>query len=297
MPKNLGLKMNPTTQLEFGIDRAKEQDRNYNLGGRSFYFFDFDDNIAVLATPLILFHKETHAEIQISSGEFANHHHDIGHRGIYENFLIDYDDHKGTFRNFRDHHTSELEGFENLKNIFIDDVAHALGFPDFHWKGPSWNCFYHAAFNQRPLSLITARGHNPETLREGIKLFVHSKMIPDEPNYIGIFPVNHKPTRQLLGDPDFTLSVPELKQRAIRESVNRALKNYGYSPHHRFGMSDDDPKNISMIIEEMTRLKTNLPEISFFVIETTQGQFIKHEITLNSLTSEKIQETDQLTLW
>lgn len=287
----------PKQQLELGLERSKENDRNFSKGGRSFYFFDFDDNIAVLATPLILFHKITKAELKVSSAEFAQFHHSIGHDGPYKDYFVDYDDFKGTFRNFRDHHTNELEGLDKKKNVFLDDVAHALGFPEFHWKGPSWNCFYHASFNQRPISLITARGHAPEILKEGIRLFVHSKMLPQEPNYIGVYPVNHKPTRKILGDDSYTLTVPELKQRAIRESVHRAIQAYGYSPHHRFGMSDDDPKNLSYILEEMKKLKSELPEVSFFMIETAQGQFTKHEITLNSVTSEKIEETEQLTLW
>ncbi len=291
------LKIGTKSQLELGLVRPKENDRNHDLGGRSFYFFDFDDNIAVLSTPILLFHKKTNQELPISSADFAINNADIGNRGPYQDYLIKYEDPFGTFRHFRDHHTHELEGLQGQKNVFINDVAHALGFPDFNWKGPSWNCFYHAAFNQRPISLITARGHTPENLREGISLFVQSQLIPQEPNYIGIFPVNHKPTRLMLGDENLCWSVPELKQKAIHESVQRALNIYGYSPYHRFGMSDDDPKNIPMIVQEMTRLKSMYPEISFFVIETTLGQFIKHEISINSVTSEKIQETDQLTLW
>jgi hypothetical protein len=46
------------SQLELGETRKREPDRNLHRGGRSFYFFDFDDNIAFLTTPLILFHKD-----------------------------------------------------------------------------------------------------------------------------------------------------------------------------------------------------------------------------------------------
>jgi hypothetical protein len=35
-------------QLSFEFDIPKEQDRNFHLGGRSFYFFDFDDNVVYL---------------------------------------------------------------------------------------------------------------------------------------------------------------------------------------------------------------------------------------------------------
>ncbi|MFN9067243.1 MAG: hypothetical protein ACK5V3_08450, partial [Bdellovibrionales bacterium] len=58
----------PKGQLELGLQRAREMDRNFHLGGRSFYFFDFDDNIAFLPTPLVVFDKKTGAEHYLTSG-------------------------------------------------------------------------------------------------------------------------------------------------------------------------------------------------------------------------------------
>lgn len=285
-------------QLELGIQRPQEKDRNHHLGGRSFYFFDFDDNIAFLSTPLILFHKDTRAELSISSGDFAQHHHHIGQAGPYAEYEVDFDDVQGTFRNFRDREISELEKLSGRAQVFVQDVAELLGFPDLQWKGPSWECFYHATFNQRPVSLITARGHHPETLKDGIRLLVESRALPLEPNYLSVFPVSHKPTRQLLGDEDFTKSTAELKQRAIRASVEKAIEVYGYNPHHRFGMSDDDPKNIQLIAEEMTRLKAQYPEMSFFMIETQNGNFVKHEIRLSGVSSGRTgEQAPQLSLF
>ncbi len=265
-------------QLELGIQRSQEKDRNYHLGGRSFYFFDFDDNIAFLSTPLILFHKDTGAEAQVSSGEYAKIHAYIGKTGPYKDHEIRLDDENGTYRNFRDLHIGDIEKVESKKQIFVQDLAEALGFPDVQWKGPSWQCFYHATFNRRPISVITARGHHPETLKAGIQLFVDRQFLPHAPNYLSLFPVSHKPTRHALGDTDFTMSAAELKQKAIRASVKKAIELYGHSPHHRFGMSDDDPKNIQLIAEEMARLKDDYTEMSFFLISTHDGNFVKHEI-------------------
>ncbi|MNT89606.1 hypothetical protein D3C72_2303660 [compost metagenome] len=60
-------------------------------------------------------------------------------------------------------------------------------------------------------------------------------------------------------------------------------------------MSDDDPKNIQLILEEMTRLKARYPEMSFFMIETQNGNFIKHEVRNNgSLQGSKIEDLSQL---
>jgi hypothetical protein len=144
-------------QLELPIDRELVQDRNAQKGGRSFYFFDFDDNVAFLATPAFIFHKDTGAELKLSSGEYAQVHRHVGKSGIYQDYQVDFCDRTGTFRCFRDQDISEIERLTGRRQMFIEDLAAALGFPDFQWKGPSWSCFYHATLNQRPVSVITAR--------------------------------------------------------------------------------------------------------------------------------------------
>jgi hypothetical protein len=284
-------------QLELGINRIPEKDRNFHLGGRSFYFFDFDDNIAFLSTPLVIFHQKTGEEIFLSSGDWATYHAQIGKTGLYQDYEIRYDDKTGSFRYFRDHSPEELLILGRPKQIFVDDIEKVLLEPDLHWKGPSWECFYHATFNQRPVSLITARGHSPETIQLGIREFVKRKALPLEPNYLSIFPVSHIATRKVLGDMDLNFSTSILKQKAIRASVEQAIKTYGYSPHHRFGMSEDDPKNIQMIVEELVRLKNDYPEMSFFMIETHGGQFIKHEISKTGLSSQSADHFAQLNLF
>ena len=86
----------PTSkQLELPIVRPKEQDRNFHLGGRSFYFFDFDDNVAFLSTPSFIFHKETGEELILSSGEFAQVHMNIGKKGPYKDYDFNFDDYQG----------------------------------------------------------------------------------------------------------------------------------------------------------------------------------------------------------
>lgn len=284
-------------QLELGITRHPEQDRNYRVGGRSFYFFDFDDNIAFLATQLILFHKQTGAELAISSGEYALVHSHIGKSGPYKDYEIRFDDRTGTYRNFRDREAEELIKLGHKKQIFVEDVCAILDLPDLNWKGPSWETFYHATFNQRPVSLITARGHHPQTLKDGVREFVRKKWLPIEPNYLSVFPVSHIPTRHHLGDSTLTMSIAELKQCAIRASVEQAIENFGENPHHRFGMSDDDPRNIQLIFEEMTRLKSRYPNMSFFMIETHNGNFVKHEVTLSGTRSELVEHQSQMSLF
>lgn len=271
----------PRGQLELPIERPLERDRNADKGGRSFYFFDFDDNVAFLSTPAFIFHVETGEEMKLSSGEFAQIHRHVGKPGPFADYRIDFCDNTGTFRCFRDQDISMVEKLMGKQQMFVQDLASALGLPDVQWKGPSWSCFYHATLNQRPVSVITARGHQPTTIREGIQLLVERDFLPYEPNYLSIFPVTNKNVRTQLGDADFRESVAALKRAAIRSSVERALEVYGHNPHHRFGMSDDDPHNIELIVQEMTALKNTYPEMSFFVIETQQGRYVKWEISVS----------------
>lgn len=283
-------------QLEFSLARPVEPDRHFHKGGRSFYFFDFDDNIAFLATPSYLFHKETGEEVILTSQEFAMNSFQIGKSGPYKDYRVDYDPMNGTFRNFRDQSISRLKKVLGQKQAFVRDLAEALGLPDFQWKGPSWNCFYHAVHNQRPLSLITARGHHPETLKEGIRVFHKEGHLPRLPNYLSVYPVSHPTVLEELGASLFG-NIPELKRKALRKSVEKAIEIYGYSPYHRFGMSDDDPKNIRWIHEEMVALKRDYPEMSFFVIETHQDHFAKREVFADGFDSSESLSFKQLSLF
>ena len=280
MPKGLFQKFRPTSsQLELPIEREITRDRNADKGGRSFYFFDFDDNVAFLSTPAYIFHKESGLEMKLTSGEFAQVQKLIGQSGRYRDYQLNLCDLTGTFRHFRDRDMNWLE--KNLfrkRQIFVQDLAAALGYPDLQWKGPSWSCFYHAALNRRPVSMITARGHHPDTIRDGIRLFVNRRHLPYEPNYLSIYPVSHRDVRRELGDADLSMSVAQLKKAAIRASVHRAIEVYGANPYHRFGMSDDDPANIELIVQAMKELKSEFPEMSFFVIDTQGSRLVKWEV-------------------
>lgn len=270
-------------QLEFDFGRPLERDRNHHLGGRSFYFFDFDDNVAYLTTPIVLFHKESGKEELLSSGDWAQNHSLIGKSGRYSDFYVDFNDERGSFRYFRDQNLSVIDRMTRKKQTFVSDIESVLDLADYAWKAPSWNCFYHATFNKRPMSVITARGHNSETIKDGISLIVKKGHLPHRPNYLSIYPVTNPQIRTTeLGDPELKLSVADLKRAAISGSVEKAIEEYGHSPFHRFGMSDDDPKNIELITEEMKVLKRKYPEMAFFVIQTFDDHFVKTEVLQNS---------------
>lgn len=285
-----------STQLELPLARQPEPDRNRHMGGRSFYFFDFDDNVAFLTTPTFLFHRETKRQVKLSSRELALHSGEIGRSGLYKDFFLDDDPVTGSFRCFRDKDIDWLARMRGKRQIFVEDLAAALGLPDVNWKGPSWNCFYHAVFNARPMALITARGHSPATMRAGIRLWVREGHLPHEPNYLGLYPVSHPATKRELDLPGST-SIPHLKQRALRAAVEKAFRVYGYNPHHRFGMSDDDPRNIAWITDEMKVLKTEYPDVSFFIIQTHGEQMIKYEVFPDHVVDQCLPPPAQLSLF
>ncbi len=284
------------SQLELPLERQREPDRNLRLGGRSFYFFDFDDNVAFLTTPMFLFHKTTGAEIEISSKQLAEFGGTIGKAGIYADYEFNHDPVAGSFRNFRDKDFTFLDKLSGKSQIFIKDLATVLAVADVDWKGPSWNCFYHAVFNGRPMALITARGHHPDTIKEGIRLWVGEGHLPCEPNYLAVYPVSHPDIKKSLGMAG-SESIPHLKQRALRASVECALKVYGSSAPHRFGMSDDDPRNVEWITAEMKRLKRDYPGMSFFIISTVGAEMLKHEIFADHVEDEVLKAEAQLNLF
>ena len=286
------------TQLDLDIERDYQKDRNFSKGGRSFYFFDFDDNVAFLSTPIFIFHKKTAKELALNSGEFARSHRTIGKIGEYRDYVVDFEDSvNGSFRNFRDREFSREERKSGKRQMFVEDLERALCEPDFEWKGPSWNCFYHAVFNHRPTAIITARGHSPMTIQQGIGLMVDQGHLPNQPNYLGIFPVSHTETRAELGDADNALSVAELKKRAIRASVEMAFVRYQKNPYHRFGMSDDDPKNVELIIEAMKELKADYPDNSFFCFDSSGGELLRREVFVNKVDSRRVEASSQMSFF
>ncbi len=288
-------KSESASQLDLGIPRPIYKDRNHASGGRSFYFFDFDDNVAFLSTPIFVFHKETGKRVALTSGEYAQYHTTVGKSGPYKDFYLDYSD-KGSFQSFRDKHPKLVKKVFGKKEQFENDLLEALQRPEYEWKGPSWECFHHAVLNQRPLSLITARGHNPETLKAGIRRLVKMKYLPCEPNYLSLFPVTNLQVQEGLGQPGSN-DVAGLKKLAIRRSVEIAIEQYGEDKPHRFGMSDDDPKNIKLVFESMLELKKEFPHFSFFVIDTRRGGMNKWEVYDDFLEDEGRLDMRQMELF
>lgn len=279
-------------QTKLPFEFLREPDRNFEKGGRSFYFFDFDDNVCHLPTKIVLFKKDGSGELEVPTSEYANIAKLIGVPGTsWEQYTVREFDDNGSYRNFREQKHLGLS-----EQPLIKDMNEALRQPFLDWRGPSWDFFWHAVHNSRPISVITARGHHPHTIRRAIDQLVLSRDLSSHPNYLSLYPVTNPTVRQALGDTDFKWSTAELKKTAIKHAVRDAFECFGENPQHRFGMSDDDPHNVALIRQAMLDLKHLYPENAFYVINTHGGQLHKEEVILPD-EKTRVAEHDQLGLF
>lgn len=115
-----------------------------------YYAFDWDDNIMYMPTKIVL-KDENGDEVGMSTEDFAEHRHEIGKTPFnYKGkTIVGYAD--DPFRNFR------TAGDKQFK---VDAMRAKTG--------PAWSDFVEAINNGSIFSIITARGHNPQTLKDAV---------------------------------------------------------------------------------------------------------------------------------
>ena len=253
---------------------------------QSFYLFDFDDNIMFLQTPVLLRNTKTGKSKSVSTHKFAEIREVIGALGEW----ADYELFEDTYSRFRDIPADKLR--KNQRQYFVADVAKEIAKKTTKWQAPSWPIFQYACEKQRPLAIVTARGHSPETIRAGIRLLYEKQLIKKEPNWLSIYAVGNDDVRQQLrggADEDEAKRLGVLdaagkdptslyKRIAIRKIVDSSIDDYGPELEHRFGMSDDDPGNVDLIIKAMCECKKKYLDKRFFVINTHHGEWVKLEV-------------------
>lgn len=237
-------------------------------GSISFYFFDIDDNLFFLPTQLHLWNAEQQVEQALSSGDFAKIQNDLGRSGSWQAWAV----REQTFRDFRDY-----PGRPPIEQPFVVDLLRATSSVT-TWLGPSWPLLVHAATKQRPIAMVTARGHEPATIEYALGALVEHGLLPAVPPILGIYTVSNAGVRARLGAGDPAMTVPSIKKLAIKDAVKTALERYGATPPHRFGMSDDDPNNVVLAISAMRDCKLIYPDKRFFVVNTNHDEFVKLEI-------------------
>ena len=240
---------------------------------QSFYFFDFDDNVMFLETSILIQNTATGEVKQMGTAQFAQIWPKLGQPGEWQEYGLFTD----SYHYFRDLPADQLESVD--QQHFLRDVQRAVTTrPPEEWQAPSWAFFVHACSKQRPVSIITARGHSPETIKAGIRYLKDGGWIEHEPNYLTVFPVSYETIRTELGDINSEFQIPTLKKLAILRSVEAGLEKYGADLPHQFGMSDDDPHNMQLIIEAMRDSKLRHLDKRFFVFNTHVQNSVKLEV-------------------
>jgi hypothetical protein len=248
------------TRIIEGFKDEKTPDLKY-------YAFDWDDNIVHMPTKIIV-KDEDGEEVGMSTDDFAEHRHQIGK----ENFkykghtIVGYAE--TPFRNFR---------VSGDKDFIIDAMKARVG--------PAFDDFKEAINNGSIFSIITARGHNPNTLKEAIYNYIindfngisKDELIKNLKKYRTFSGEDDMSDNELIktylalnkyypvsfGNEDGASSPEELKVRAMDEFVDyiksmaavlnkRAfLKNdigNKFIPHiPSIGFSDDDLKNVEVM--------------------------------------------------
>ena len=197
------------------------------------YNFDWDDNIMFMPTKIVIFHKTTGEELALSTHDFALHRKDVGIQGKFMDYQILNDEKQNprfSFREFRD-------GANHDTNVFLPQVVEALNDPNCF--GPSFKAFQEALSSPetaRHTTIITARGHNPESLLEALAYLKSKGYIKHLPPLENIYPVSSPKINANAAHPS---EMKLLVLSAIIDRLNEIGKNNPTCPIFS-GFSDDD---------------------------------------------------------
>jgi hypothetical protein len=232
-----------------------------------YYAFDWDDNIVHMPTKIVLKDKKG-KEVGMSTEDFAEFRHEVGKKDF------DYNGHtivgyaENPFRNFRT---------EGDKDFLIDSMKAKVG--------PAFNDFKEAINNGSIFSIITARGHNPETLKQAVYNYIvndfegisKDELIKNLKKYRSFLGEDEMSDKELIdsylslnkyhpvsfGDEKGATNPEEAKVKAMNDFVDyikgmaailnkRAwlkndIGNKFVPTKPLIGFSDDDPKNVEVM--------------------------------------------------
>lgn len=281
------------------------QNINLNVASRDlkYYIFDWDDNILHMPTHI-------HLERRLQDGSWAPHVVSTSLYAVIRSDTVNYrppnGDWESAFREFRDFSTDDESKFLKDARAAIDRVLSGTDKPP-----PSFQTFRQTLVEGRIFAIVTARGHNSETLRRGVSLFIERVLTAEERyamignlrGYIACY--DGEAVNAALSDeqvverylslnkyhavtsPQFRswaaehMPNPEKsearKQFAIRDFVEHLFKIIDRIGVHKpisVGFSDDDPANVRAV-EEYIRdeLALRFPSVKFVVYDTSDPAF------------------------
>lgn len=263
---------------------------NSESGVLLYYAFDWDDNILRMPTKIRLEQKvgDKWIPTDVSTAEFAEV------RGDSENWKLLNDSKEEAFANFRD--TGPLGG-----EIFLEDVKKAVANNSF---APAWDDFVECLSNGSLFAIITARGHESETMRRGVEWIIDNvlteeqlynmynnllkfsyfydisteaerilKGVPSQNELVSLYLDNcdyigvSAPSRG--GSPDNPEKAKEEALLAFKGKVDRFAGQLGMKA--MIGFSDDDLGNVAHIEDLADRLNhEEFPNIIRFVVKGTK---------------------------
>jgi hypothetical protein len=232
-----------------------------------YYAFDWDDNIVHMPTKIVLKDKKG-KEVGMSTEDFAEFRHEVGKKDFdyHGHTIVGYAE--NPFRNFRT---------EGDKDFLIDSMKAKVG--------PAFNDFKEAINNGSIFSIITARGHNPETLKQAVYNYIvndfegisKDELIKNLKKYRSFLGEDEMSDKELIdsylslnkyhpvsfGDEKGATNPEEAKVKAMNDFVDyikgmaailnkRAwlkndIGNKFVPTKPLIGFSDDDPKNVEVM--------------------------------------------------
>tara|TARA_R110001583_G_scaffold325_8_gene2912 strand:+ start:1958 stop:2812 length:855 start_codon:yes stop_codon:yes gene_type:complete len=241
------------------------------------YSFDWDDNIINMPTTIKVI--KNGEKIEVPTDEYAN------------------------IRN-NPEYTLGDDAFDNFisDDKFLSDLEEAIKTKSF---APSFNKFKEALIFANPISIITARGHDPKTLRRAMDIVISSTFSEDELSNMleniqermsetenldaqetlkmyldshDYHPVTSEIFAEKFGLTSGSASNPEQNKKiAFRDYVEKIIDKTKEMVNTKYnklsiGFSDDDLGNIKVIeglIED--ELKHEFPNVRFTIYDTSDG--------------------------
>lgn len=139
------------------------KDKNIEL---HYYAFDHDDNILHMPTVIHMEKKivDNWEPVDVSTAEFAKVRNDK------ENYRLLNNDPSQAFCEFRDNGPRGDQAF-------LEDLRKALNEKDY---APAWKSFINCLKEGALFAIVTARGHEPESIRKGYEYIIDNAMTEDE---------------------------------------------------------------------------------------------------------------------
>ena len=257
---------------------VKEGFDDLGLPTLKYYAFDWDDNLMFMPTKIIV-QSEDGKEVGMSTEDFAEYRVKIGKEPF------NYEGHTITgfasdpFRNF----TTKGD-----KQFLIDSMKAK--------PGPAWADFVEAVNNGSIFSIITARGHNPNTLKQAVYNYIISgfngidknKLVKNLKKYRSFFDEDDMTDDELIksylnlnkyhpvsfDDAEGAANPEEAKVRAMegfvsyirniakklnkRAFVKNGVSNNFIPEQPSIGFSDDDIKNVEVMSKHFKNKPDNI---------------------------------------